>query len=187
ADALDEAHSLGIIHRDVKSSNLIVTERGLVKMLDFGLVKMMQGASLLDSADPTIAVGGQTAVGVVLGTVSYMSPEQALGKDLDQRSDIFSQGVVMYEMLTGQMPFEGASATEIIDSIIHKEPIPIARFNYDVPPELERIVRKCMEKDRDRRYHAAREASIDLRNLRRDSETGVETSAGSLRKSQTTR
>ena len=187
ADALDEAHALGIIHRDVKSSNLIVTERGLVKMLDFGLAKMIQASSSIDSADPTVAIGGQTAVGVVLGTVSYMSPEQALGRDLDQRSDLFSLGVVCYEMLTGTLPFEGASATEIIDAIIHKEPIAIARFNYDVPPELERIVRKCMEKDRERRYHSAREAAIDLRNLRRDSDSIAATNTITSRKAQSTR
>ena len=187
ADALDEAHRAGIIHRDVKSSNLIVTERGMVKMLDFGLVKLVEENIPVDSADPTVAIGGQTAVGVVLGTVSYMSPEQALGRDLDPRSDLFSFGIVLYEMLTGRLPFEGASPTEIVDSIIHKEPVAIARYNYDVPPELERIVRRCLEKDRDRRYQTAREVWTDLHNLRRDADSGASTSPPSVRKSQTSR
>jgi serine/threonine-protein kinase len=187
ADALDEAHRAGIIHRDVKSSNLIVTERGMVKMLDFGLVKLVQENIPVDSADPTVAIGGQTAVGVVLGTVSYMSPEQSLGRDLDPRSDLFSFGIVLYEMLTGRLPFEGASPTEIVDSIIHKEPVAIARYNYDVPPELERIVRKCLEKDRDRRYQTAREVWADLHNLRRDADSGASTSAPPVRKSQSGR
>jgi eukaryotic-like serine/threonine-protein kinase len=187
ANALEEAHKAGIIHRDVKSSNLIITERGMVKMLDFGLAKMIPENVSIDSADPAVAIGGKTAVGVVLGTVSYMSPEQTLGHDLDTRSDLFAFGVVLYEMLTGRLPFEGANPTEIVDNIIHKEPVAIARYNYDVPPELERIVRKCLEKDRDRRYQTAREVWTDLHNLGRDAEAGVGKIRAPVRKSQPSR
>jgi serine/threonine protein kinase/tetratricopeptide (TPR) repeat protein len=174
ADALDEAHGLGIIHRDIKSSNLIITRRGLVKILDFGLVKVISGiadaGTDTPSKDPTAKLGQETAVGVVVGTVAYMSPEQALGRSIDQRSDIFSLGVVMYEMLAGLLPFAGDSSTEVIDRIVHQEPPALARFNYGVPPELERIVRKTLEKDARFRYQTTRELYIDLRNLSRDLE-----------------
>ncbi|MFY9558489.1 MAG: protein kinase [Blastocatellia bacterium] len=171
ADALDEAHSIGIIHRDIKSSNLIITERGLVKVLDFGLAKVtgsLLAAGTDSDSDPTTKLGQETVTGLVLGTVSYMSPEQALGQAVDHRSDIFSLGVVTYEMLTSQLPFAGDSATKVIDRIVHQEPTALARLNYNIPQELERIVRKTLDKNPAFRYQAAREMYIDLRSLQRD-------------------
>ena len=173
AEALEEAHAAGIVHRDIKSANLMITSRSLVKMLDFGLAKVTEAHASSDSSDGTQPLGQQTAAGIVLGTVSYMSPEQALGRPLDGRTDIFSLGIVMFEMLTGRLPFTGTSATEIIDNIIHLDPPPISRFSCQAPAELERIVKKCLEKERDRRYQSARELATDLRNLRRDLDSGV--------------
>lgn len=181
ADALDEAHSLGIVHRDIKSSNLIITERGLVKVLDFGLAKftgdLMPARGADRDSDPTTKLGQETVAGLVLGTVSYMSPEQALGQPVDHRSDIFSLGVVTYEMLTGKLPFTGESTTEVIDRIVHGEPPALARFNYSVPHELEHIVRKTLEKNSSFRYQAAREMYIDLRNLQRDLDSNKRTAS----------
>ena len=181
ADALSEAHSLSIVHCDVKASNLIVNERGTVKLLDFGIASAT-GIKEAEPDDRTKPVGQQTAVGVVVGTVSYMSPEQAIGRTLDHRSDIFSLGVVLYEMLTAHLPFEGETPVEIIDKIIHAEPMPVTRLNYTVPPDLERIVRKCLEKDRERRYQTVRDLLIDLRNLQRDSDSGSQATTTGLRR-----
>jgi tetratricopeptide (TPR) repeat protein len=157
----------------------MITERGLVKVLDFGLAKVFSLAGTKsndDSNDPTVRLGQETAVGVVVGTVAYMSPEQALGRAVDHRSDLFSLGVVGYEMITARLPFEGDSSTELIDRLVHQEPVAVARFNYGVPYELERILRKAMQKDPNSRYQSAREFFIDLRNLRRDLEAGNRTS-----------
>jgi serine/threonine protein kinase/Flp pilus assembly protein TadD len=181
ADALSEAHSLSIVHCDVKASNLMVNERGTVKLLDFGIAAATS-AKEAEPDDRTKPVGQQTAVGVVTGTVSYMSPEQAIGRALDHRSDIFSLGVVLYEMLTVHLPFEGETPVEIIDKIIHAEPMPVTRLNYSVPPDLERVVRKCLEKDRERRYQSVRDLLIDLRNLQRDSDSGSQATTSGLRR-----
>jgi serine/threonine protein kinase len=165
ADALDAAHDRRIVHRDIKPANISLNERGQVKVLDFGIAKRLLTGS--DGRDATQDFH-QTGEGLVVGTPGYMSPEQALGKTLDHRSDLFSVGVVLYQLITGQKPFTGANFAEIVNNIVHAHPLAIARLNQDVPLEFERITYKCLQKQPDRRYQSARELMVDLENLRRD-------------------
>jgi TolB-like protein/Tfp pilus assembly protein PilF/predicted Ser/Thr protein kinase len=163
ADALDEAHGRGIVHRDIKSSNLMLTERHLVKVLDFGLAKFLS----VPSADDARTLAGVTMPGLVLGTLSYMAPEQLSGGVVDQRADLFSSGVVLYEMLAGRLPFAGSTMPEIADRILNQEPDAIARYNYNVGDDVDAIVRKALSKRPEFRYQTARDFYIDLLNARR--------------------
>jgi len=169
ADALEEAHAKGITHRDLKPSNIIISTRNQVKLLDFGVAKVAPHAEYDPASDVATLV--KTDPGVIIGTVHYMSPEQALGQKVDHRTDIFSLGVVLYESVTGRLPFDGKNKTEVINRIAHEQPEAIIRFNYAVPADLERIIRKCLEKDRERRYQSTRELLVDLKNLKRDNNT----------------